>query len=121
VQGETGTVLVVEDEPRVRALAARALERSGYTVLTAADGEGALAVAATSLDRIDLVLTDVAMPGIDGRALVGKLRALRPDLPVLFMSGFTSAGPGELEAPLLAKPFTPDALVARVQELTRGR
>jgi CheY-like chemotaxis protein len=118
--GGSETVLVVEDEPQVRSLATRALERRGYSVLTASDGEGALRVAGAEIERIDLVLTDLAMPGIDGRALARRLRALRPDLPMLFMSGYAAAGPGELEAPLIPKPFTPDALAARVREILDG-
>ncbi|MFO0581590.1 MAG: ATP-binding protein [Anaeromyxobacter sp.] len=110
------TVLLVEDDPNVRALAARALERRGYAVLTAADGEGALHLAASGLERVDLLVTDVAMPGMDGRALARKLRQLRPELPVLFISGYLASGPDSLEGPFLPKPFTPDALALRVRQ-----
>jgi CheY-like chemotaxis protein len=115
--GRGETVLLVEDEPQVLALAARALERRGYVVLTAPDGASALRVAEAALERVDLLVTDVAMPDLDGRALARQLRERRPSLPVLFISGYTAASPAELEAPLLAKPFTPAALAARVREL----
>jgi len=110
-------VLLVEDEAGIRALAARALERRGYSVLAASDGESALRLVEESLDGVAILVTDIAMPGMDGRTLARRLRERRPSLPVLFMSGFVSGSPGELEAPLLNKPFTPDALVSRVREL----
>ena len=83
----TGTVLLVEDEPMVRAVAERALTRHGYTVITASNGEEALEV----IDRgeeIALMISDVVMPGMDGPATVREARKTRPDLPILFMSGY---------------------------------
>jgi signal transduction histidine kinase/CheY-like chemotaxis protein len=114
--GGTETVLLVEDEPQVRTLASRVLRRRGYAVLTAADGEGALRLTSTGLDGIDLLLTDISMPGMDGRTLARRLRERSPDLAVLFMSGFADAAAGPLEGPLLPKPFTPEVLVERVRE-----
>ena len=83
----TGTVLLVEDEDMVRAVAERALTRQGYKVLTAADGEQGLEVLAGG-ERIDLLISDVVMPNMDGPAMVAQARRARPDLPVLFMSGY---------------------------------
>jgi len=121
-RGGDETVLLVEDDPAVRTLAMRTLEVRGYAVLTAGDGEEALRLAATRLAEVDLLLTDVAMPGMDGRDLARRLLALRPDLPVLFMSGHASGNPDQLAGPLLGKPFTPDILAARVREvLDSGR
>jgi two-component system cell cycle sensor histidine kinase/response regulator CckA len=83
----TGTVLLVEDEPMVRAVAERALTRHGYTVITATNGEEALDV----LDRGDdiaLLISDVVMPAMDGPTMVREARKTRPDLPILFMSGY---------------------------------
>jgi CheY-like chemotaxis protein len=117
VAGGTEVVLLVEDEPQVRALACRALERRGYAVLSVQDAESALRLADSGLDRVSILVTDLAMPGMDGRTLARCLRDRRPTLPVLFMSGFVAGASGELEAPLLGKPFTPDALVSRVREL----
>jgi len=83
----SGTVLLVEDEDMVRAVAERALTRQGYTVLTADNGETALDVMATS-GRPDLLISDVVMPTMDGPAMVRRARERYPDLPVLFMSGY---------------------------------
>ena len=83
----TGTVLLVEDEDMVRAVAERALVRQGYKVLTASDGEQGLEVLAGS-EKIDLLISDVVMPNMDGPAMVARARRSHPHLPVLFMSGY---------------------------------
>jgi two-component system cell cycle sensor histidine kinase/response regulator CckA len=83
----TGTVLLVEDEPMVRSVAERALTRHGYTVITADNGEDALAVLGTG-EPIDLLISDVVMPGMDGPTMVREARKSRPDLKILFMSGY---------------------------------
>jgi two-component system cell cycle sensor histidine kinase/response regulator CckA len=86
-QWGTGTILIVEDEDMVRAVAERALVRAGYTVVTAAQGEEGLERFG-AMDKVDLVISDVVMPVMDGPAMVRAMRAKRPDLPVLFMSGY---------------------------------
>jgi two-component system cell cycle sensor histidine kinase/response regulator CckA len=83
----TGTVLLVEDEPMVRAVAERALTRHGYKVITANNGEEALEVIDRG-DEIELLISDVVMPGMDGPAMVAEARKSRPELPILFMSGY---------------------------------
>jgi len=83
----SGTILLVEDEDMVRAVAERALTRQGYTVLTAENGEAALDVLATA-PRPDLLISDVVMPMMDGPTMVGHARKRYPDLPILFMSGY---------------------------------
>ncbi|WP_419809626.1 response regulator [Sphingomonas sp.] len=83
----TGTVLLVEDEEMVRAVAERALARQGYSVLTAENGEAALELLATS-GRPDLLISDVVMPTMDGPTMVARVRESYPDLPVIFMSGY---------------------------------
>ena len=116
----TGTILLVEDEPAVRALARRVLEQSGYHVLEAADGIEAEQVAAQHSGALDLVLTDVVMPNLGGKALVERLRARHPALNVLFMSGYPE---GEVDrrgltgddASYLEKPFSPQMLRDRVR------
>jgi two-component system cell cycle sensor histidine kinase/response regulator CckA len=83
----SGTILLVEDEDMVRAVAERALTRQGYTVLTAENGEAALELIASS-DRPDLLISDVVMPTMDGPTMVARVRRRYPDLPILFMSGY---------------------------------
>jgi signal transduction histidine kinase len=114
------TVLVVEDELPVRELARRSLEPLGYTVLTAKDGLDALAIADRHRDTIHLLLTDVVMPHMSGREVGDRLRVRRPDLRVLFVSGYpqdTIAHHGVLEPgiELLQKPFVPADLARRVR------
>jgi two-component system, cell cycle sensor histidine kinase and response regulator CckA len=112
------TVLLVEDEDPVRRVAARCLERAGFRVLAAADAEDALRLVAAN-GKVDLLLTDVVMPGMSGPRLADHLRAARPGLPVLYMSGFSRDLPESLAPPagsLLQKPFTPETLVARVSD-----
>jgi two-component system cell cycle sensor histidine kinase/response regulator CckA len=114
-------VLVVEDEDELRRLAADELARWGYIVLTAAHGTEALAVV-ESLDRgLDLLVTDVVMPGIDGVELAAELTKRFPDLPVLFMSGHLDEEargrrPLDEDADFLAKPYTPLQLARRVRQ-----
>ncbi len=127
---EPGLVLVVEDDPAVRQLVRRSLESVGLTVLEAKDGVQALDAVSLQQARPKLVLTDVIMPGLNGRELSERLATTQPDLPVLFMSGYTSEDVLArsllpVDAQFIQKPFGADALVARVrtllaQEGTRG-
>ena len=117
----SGTIMVVDDEPMVRALARRALEAYGYTVLEAEDGREALRVlGAEEGAAVALVLADLVMPVMGGRELGTRLQESRPGLPVLFMSAHTGdeLARRRLLSPgiwFLQKPFTPDELVAQVQ------
>jgi len=116
------TVLVVEDQPDVRALTARILESRGYTVVAAENANEAMHVASRYLKRIDLLLTDVVMPGINGRELARLMTGQRSDLKVLFVSGYTGEairehGLLERSAAFLQKPFTPDALAQKVRDV----
>jgi two-component system cell cycle sensor histidine kinase/response regulator CckA len=83
----SGTVLLVEDEPMVRSVAERALTRHGYKVVTADNGEEALEILGQG-DPIDLLISDVVMPGMDGPTVVREARKSRPELKILFMSGY---------------------------------
>ena len=119
--GETGreTVLVVEDEEAVRAFAVESLRRHGYQVLSASSGEEALSVASTHDGAIHLLLTDVVMPGMKGPELAVRLRALRPGLRVLLMSGYAAdvvTSSDLKDAELVAKPFTPASLSRTVRQ-----
>jgi PAS domain S-box-containing protein len=116
------TVLLVEDEEQVRALARTSLRREGYQVLESEDGEQALDVLHKYTGHIHLLLTDVVMPRMGGRELAARASALRPELKVLFMSGYAhdevvSDGLAEVEIALLAKPITPSLLGRKVREV----
>jgi two-component system, cell cycle sensor histidine kinase and response regulator CckA len=117
------TVLLVEDEISVRALAARVLRAQGYAVIEAANGDEALALAHDRGEAgIDLLLTDVIMPQIGGRELAARLKALLPQVKVLYMSGYTDDAivhHGRLEPGIvfLHKPFSPAALARKVREV----
>jgi PAS domain S-box-containing protein len=115
------TVLVVDDEPAICRATRRLLEAYGYTVLTAPDGTEGLRVFDANRDRIGLVLSDVVMPGLDGRALYDAVRATGAQVPFLFMSGYTGppeGGEGSLidpDLPLLHKPWTAGELLHHVR------
>ncbi|MEO8946566.1 MAG: ATP-binding protein, partial [Gemmatimonadaceae bacterium] len=118
--GGTETVLVVEDEEALRRLTRRILESRGYTVLDAANGQDAIRTLASVQSRVDLILTDVVMPGMSGRELVDCLLPVYPWLRVLFMSGYTEDmmlqhRVTELGITLLEKPFTGDELALAVR------
>jgi PAS domain S-box-containing protein len=117
----TETVLLVEDEPGLRTLARECLEDHGYTVLEAADGKAALALARQHSAPIQLLLTDVIMPGMSGRELADHLSRERPEIRVVYMSGYANdlvAQHGALdpETILLEKPFTLQVLLAKVHQ-----
>ncbi|MDD5761361.1 MAG: PAS domain S-box protein [bacterium] len=120
------TVLVVEDETSVREIVDRVLSAKGYRVLTASDGSEGLRMAGEYNGPIDLLLTDLVMPGMGGRQLATRLAAGRPGVKVLFMSGYTEdaiSHEGVLEAGLsfIQKPFTSDALLRKVREILDGK
>ncbi len=116
------TVLLVEDDAGVRSLARRLLEQLGYQVHDQPSGTAALAWLTDAAPRIDLLLTDVIMPGMNGRELADKVRARRPDVKVLFVSGYTANvivhhGVLDAEVEFLAKPYTLESLARRVREV----
>ena len=119
------TVLLVEDESLVRQFALRVLEQAGYRVIQAVNGEEALVKLREDPEAVDLVLTDVVMPRMSGRALVDEIAAIRPGVRVLYMSGYTGHTLEEQwfdrSRPLLAKPFTAAGLLAAVNESLSGR
>ena len=121
-RGGVETLLVVEDEDGLRSLACQTLRQRGYHILEASNGEEALAVSRRYTKAIHLLLSDVVMPKLSGSALAERLIVERPDLKILFMSGFTDSAlfrhgviSGEVEC--LPKPFTPTALAEKVREV----
>lgn len=117
------TILVVDDELTVRDYACRALSRSGHVVLPADGGEAALAIAAETAE-LDVVVSDIVMPGLDGPSLVRALRADRPDLPVVFVSGYTDERLHGLtldeRTRFLPKPFGPAELRTAIEAVVAG-
>jgi PAS domain S-box-containing protein len=115
------TILLVDDEEGVRKLVSAVLHNGGYTVIEAANGSAALAVYEKNSHKIDLVLTDVVMPQMNGFELGQRLTGKNPNLPVLYMSGYrdspTNSPPGEPLQAFLNKPFTPGILLAKVREV----
>jgi DNA-binding NtrC family response regulator len=116
------TILLVEDAAPLRLLAQLFLKENGYQVLTAADGADAQQIAAQNRGPIHLLLTDVVMPGINGRVLAERLASRHPAMKVLYMSGYTDsfiAGHGVLEEGihLLHKPFSEEVLMRKIREL----
>jgi two-component system, cell cycle sensor histidine kinase and response regulator CckA len=122
----TETILLVEDEPSLRALARHQLESCGYSVLDACSGGDALKVAGKYWGTIHLLLTDVVMPGINGRVLAEELLRHRPRLSVVYMSGYTGQAVGadgvlDEGSCFLPKPFTREALARKLREALEGR
>jgi DNA-binding response OmpR family regulator len=116
------TLLVVEDQESVRSFAVAALKGDGYRVIEASDGNEAIAVAGRHPEGLHLLLTDVVMPGMNGKELSERLRALHPNMKVLFISGYTAdviAHRGVLDpgVAFLHKPFNPEELAAKVREV----
>ena len=112
----------MEDEESLRHLARRTLQSQGYNILEACDGVAALVLCQRHLPIIDIVVTDVVMPNLSGADMVQRLKAVRPHLKVLYMSGYTDSavvrhGVEEAEVNYLQKPFTPDLLRRKVREL----
>ncbi len=119
-----GTILLVEDEDAVRMFAVRALKNKGYDVLEAANGEAALDVINSTETPIDLIVTDVVMPGMDGHTLVQFVRQEIPEVKVIFISGYTDnvipGGFGTGDFSFLPKPFSLKDLASKVKEVMEG-
>jgi two-component system cell cycle sensor histidine kinase/response regulator CckA len=122
----TETILVVEDEEAIRSLVLRILGGAGYTVLTAVNADDALSASERHKGDIHLLLTDVIMPGMDGKTFVDRLRVLRPGIRVLYMSGYADnaiARHGVLESGnnFIGKPFAKEEIIRKVREVLHGK
>jgi two-component system, cell cycle sensor histidine kinase and response regulator CckA len=118
----TETLLIVENEPAIRNLLQVALRRNGYTVLAAESGREALELVRNHGGAIDLLITDVVMPDMDGPELVKHLTTIRPDTPALFMSGYMDDTLGDrgilsTNANFIQKPFSPRAIAKKVRDI----
>ncbi len=116
------TILVAEDERQVLDFATNILREARYTVFPARNGEEGLSILENHAGRIDLLLTDIIMPGMSGGELVRRMRMIHPELRVLYMSGFTqytvvSQGILESVSPFIWKPFSPRELLRKVREV----
>jgi two-component system cell cycle sensor histidine kinase/response regulator CckA len=120
-RGQGELIMVVDDEPQIREITAATLSRHGYRVLTAADGTEAVALFATRSSEIDVVITDLIMPNLDGAALAGIVRHLNPNIKILGISGLSSSGRNvrmeRFGSALLFKPFKVQALLEAVRNL----
>lgn len=116
-------VLVVDDEPMIRRFAGRVLREGGFGVYEAADGVEALDLIHAGMADLEVVLSDIVMPRLNGVQLLQTLSTLRPDLPVILMSGFATAELAQrgIVSPcgVLSKPFTPEALLTEVRRCIR--
>jgi two-component system, cell cycle sensor histidine kinase and response regulator CckA len=120
----SGTILLAEDEKEVREVAREFLDLAGYSVIEAKDGAQAIELAAKHAGKIDLLVTDMVMPGLGGRELATRLQALRPEMKVIYMSGYTEYAnfknaEFELHNVMLQKPFTRAVLAASVQKILK--
>jgi CheY-like chemotaxis protein len=121
----TVTILIVDDNEAMRKLASEILKRASYRTLVAADAAEALQICAAHTEPIELLLSDVLMPGMNGRELADRARALRPEMKVLLMSGHTEdvlaeQGAHDPSLSFIQKPITPRALTAKVKEVLAG-
>lgn len=117
LEGGGETVLVVEDDRAVRLLVQNVLSKRGYKVIEASGGDEAMQVALAHDGPIHLLLSDVMMPEMHGPDVANRLRPFRPQMKVLFMSGYVRPGGLDPKAEFMAKPFQPDTLVRRVREV----
>jgi CheY-like chemotaxis protein len=119
------TILVVDDEEGVRKLVSAILQSNGYGVIEANNGITALAAYEKNAHKIDMLLTDVVMPQMNGFQLGEELSQIKPQLKILYMSGYRDnpigAPPGQADRALLPKPFTPDVLLTKIREVLDAR
>jgi CheY-like chemotaxis protein len=118
---ESETILLVEDDPSVRGLTQHILRMNGYTVHEACDGMQALDLVRQGTVRVDLLITDMVMPGMNGKELAARLRSQLHALRVLYVSGYSDKHPlvldDQMSSTFLQKPFSPEDLIRKVREI----
>src|SRR5689334_1290402 len=115
-----GTVLLAEDRGDLREMLAEILTRNGLHVLVAFDGENAIEIASETEENIDLVVSDVMMPRMNGPDAVRRIRVSRPTVKAIYLSGYTELGVAEEDDILIAKPVTPEALMQAINNCLVG-
>lgn len=118
---KTATVLVVEDDRAVRLLFTRVLEGAGYEVIACENGTAGLEAARNHLDEIDAVVTDARMPGMQGPRLISRIRALRPEMPAILVSGNMVEAETDASTVFLTKPISPGLLTRELRRLLSNR
>jgi DNA-binding NtrC family response regulator len=118
---KTATVLVVEDDRAVRLLFTRVLEGAGYEVIACENGTAGLETARNHLDEIDAVVTDARMPGMQGPRLISRIRALRPEMPAILVSGNMVEAETDASTVFLTKPISPGLLTRELRRLLSNR
>lgn len=123
MQRAAGTILLAEDEALLRELGQTILSQAGYTVLTATGSQEVLSIVEKHPDVVDLLLTDIVMPGLSGQDLARLARKRWPEIRVLYTSGYSDEELDDLlgDASFLQKPFTPSELMTKVKELIGSR
>lgn len=111
----------MEDDVAVRLLFTRVLERAGYDVIACEDGTLGLEAARAQIDKIDAIVTDARMPGIQGPRLIARIRALRPEIPAILVSGTTIDADTDAATVFLTKPISPGTLTRELRRLLRPR
>jgi DNA-binding NtrC family response regulator len=125
VDGQGRTILVVDNEEAVRTIVGHMLRKRGYRIREAAGGDDAEAIVAEGEAAVDLLLTDMLMPGMTGKELAKRVRAKRPGLPAIYMSGYAGHDASPLglwdeDVPILQKPFTADQLLRAIGDALAG-
>ncbi len=121
VRTSTHTVLVVEDDRAVRLLFTKVLQRAGYTVIACENGVLGLETARTHINTIDAVVTDARMPGMQGPRLIARIRALRPEIPAILVSGNLMEAEADHGTVFLTKPVSPTILTRELRRLLSAR
>ena len=117
----SATILVVEDDRAVRLLFTKVLQRAGYEVIACENGALGLETARTQIDRIDAVVTDARMPGLQGPRLIARLRTLRPGIPAILVSGNLVEAETDRSTVFLAKPVSPGLLTRELRRLLSAK